>query len=80
MVGEFLGRLGRIRWRRRAAILSGLLWVAYGSHHQSVVPAGSLGVTTARNITGHMVHARVIKLGSHSSAEAGVALPTGRGR
>jgi hypothetical protein len=48
-----------------------------GRHHDGVIPVPPLALTTARRITGHMADARVIKVGSHNSARAGLAMPTG---
>ena len=48
-----------------------------GRHHDGVIPVPPLTLTTARSITGHMADARVIKVGSHDSACAGLAMPAG---
>ena len=48
-----------------------------GRHHDGVIPVPPLALTTARRITGHMADARVIEVGSHDSACAGLAMPTG---
>lgn len=48
-----------------------------GRHHEGVIPVPPLALTTARSITGHMADARVIKVGRHNSACAGLAMPAG---
>ena len=48
-----------------------------GRHHDGVIPVPPLALTTVRSITGHMADARVIEVGSHDSACAGLAMPTG---
>lgn len=48
-----------------------------GRHHEGVIPVPPLALSTARSITGHMADARVIKVGSHNSAYAGLAMPAG---
>jgi hypothetical protein len=49
-----------------------------GWHHESVIISVSpLALTTARSIAGHMADARVIKVGRHNSAGAGLAMPPG---
>lgn len=48
-----------------------------GRHHEGVIPVPPLALTAARSITGHMADARVIKVGRHNSACAGLAMPAG---
>ncbi len=62
---------------RRAIILGRCLWVTRCNHHVTVIPITPLTLTTVRNITGHMVLDRVIKLSSHNSTLTGLALPPG---
>jgi hypothetical protein len=51
-----------------------------GRHHDGVLLAAPLARITVRRITGHMAHARVIKLSSRNSTCAGFTAPAGRGR
>ncbi|MGB6578399.1 MAG: hypothetical protein WBF34_10805 [Streptosporangiaceae bacterium] len=44
----------------------------------TVIPITLLTVTTVRNITGHMVLGRVVKLSGDVSTRAGLAAPAGR--
>ena len=69
-----LGGFGRLR---HTGILGGCSWVTRCNHHVTVIPITPLTLTTVRNITGHMVLGRVVKLGSDASTRAGLA-PAGR--
>ncbi len=59
--------------------LLGLL-LGEGRNHESLIPVTPRTLTIARNITGHMAHARVVKLSRHNSTKAGIAMSAGRGR
>jgi hypothetical protein len=77
-------RLGFLRILRLPGPL-GFFWLlglllAEGRDHESLIPVTLRTLTIARNITGHMAHARVIKLSRHNSTKAGLAMSTGRGR
>jgi len=64
---------------RHTGILSGRLWVTRCNRHVTVIPT-PLALTTVRNITGHMVLGRVVKLSGDASTRAGLAVPAGRRR
>ena len=55
----------------------GRLGLAYGRDHHSVVLVTPLAFTIVHNVTGHVAHARVIKLSSRNSTPAGLAIPVG---
>jgi hypothetical protein len=53
---------------------------AEGRNHESLIPVAPRALIIARNITGHIAHARGIKLSRHNSTKAWLAMSTGRGR
>ena len=65
---------------RHIGIPGGRVWVTRCNHHVTVIPNTLLPLTTVRNITGHMVLGRVVKLSADASTRAGLAAPVGRRR
>ena len=65
---------------RHTGILGGRLWVTRCNRHVTVILITPLTLTTVRNITGHMVLGRVVKLSGDASTRAGLAVPAGRRR
>jgi hypothetical protein len=53
--------------------LTGSGMVTRGSHHESVIPASPLIITTVRHLTGHLVRIRFTKLSSHSGTDVGLS-------
>ena len=81
--------MGRLTFSRRlgrwlfllgghTAVLGRRLSVTWGNHHETVIPAWPLTLTTMGFNTSHTILARISKLSSDNSVRAELALPAGR--